>query len=138
IERLMDMNRLITVVAKGIASIRKAIVNYMSQPKEVQAAASAVTVGRTDEEEKIPGSISWFTDHQKEEPDELHRFYKSEILREEDKDDQKSNEEKLTNSRIAENRNTEIDGSYSINHKLSYNKKKTQQLNWSKWKKRNR
>ncbi|HGI1199282.1 TPA: hypothetical protein ACJP7C_001770, partial [Streptococcus pyogenes] len=100
--------------------------------------ASAVTVGRTDEEEKIPGSISWFTDHQKEEPDELHRFYKSEILREEDKDDQKSNEEKLTNSRIAENRNTEIDGSYSINHKLSYNKKKTQQRNWSKWKKRNR
>lgn len=132
------MNRLITVVKQRIGSIRKVIVNYMSQPKEVQAAASAVTVGRTDEDKKIPGSISWFTDHQKEEPDKLHRFYKSGTLREEDKDGQKSNEEKLTNSRIVESRNTEMDGSYSINHKLSYNKKKTQRCNWDKWKKRNR
>ncbi|WP_242250221.1 hypothetical protein [Bacillus cereus group sp. BfR-BA-01324] len=132
------MNRLITVVTKGIGSIRKAIVNYMSQPKEVQAAASAVTVGRTDEEEKIPGSISWFTDHQKEEPEELHQFYKRGTLREKGEYAQKSNEEKLTNSMIAGNRNTEMDGNYSINHKLSYNKKKTQRCNWDKWKKRNR
>ncbi|MDI6677055.1 hypothetical protein QMA02_14510 [Bacillus wiedmannii] len=108
------MNRLITVVTKSIGSIRKAIVNYMSQPKEVQAVASSVTASGTDEDKKIPGSISWFTDHQKEEPDKLHRFYKSGTLKEEDKD-----------------------GSYSINHKLSYKKKKTQQRNWSKWKNRN-
>ncbi|MDA1758351.1 hypothetical protein PDK30_25985 [Bacillus cereus] len=132
------MNRLITVVKQSIGSIRKAIVNCVSQPKEVQVVASAVTVGRTDEDKKPPGSISWFTDHPKEEPDKLHRFYKSGTFREEDKDVQKSNEEKLTNSRIAEIRNTEMDGSYSINHKLSYKKKKTQQRNWSKWKKRNR
>lgn len=132
------MNRLITVVTKGIGSIRKAIVNYMSKPNEVQVAASAVTVGRMDEEKKIPGRISWFTDHQIEESDELQLFYKSSTFREKDEDAKKGNEEKLTNSRITGNRNTEIDGSYSINHKLSYNKKKTQRRNWSKWKRRNR
>jgi len=117
----MGMNRLITVVTKGIGSIRKAIVKYMSTPKEVQAAASAVTVGRTDEEKKIPGRISWFTDHQIEESDKGPINIQTHI------DGVKLFRSFLTAAR-----------KHSINRKLSYNKKKTQRRNWSKWKRRNR
>lgn len=117
------MNRLITVVTKGIGLIRKAIVKYMSTPKEVQAAASAVTVGRTDEEKKIPGRISWFTDHQIEESDKgpINIQTQTHI------DGVKLFRSLLTAAR-----------KHSINRKLSYNKKKTQRRNWSKWKRRNR
>ncbi len=117
----MDMNRLITVVTKGIGSIRKAIVKYMSTPKEVQAAASAVTVSGTDEEKKIPGRISWFTEHQIEESDKGPINIQTHI------DGVKLFRSFLTAAR-----------KHSINRKLSYNKKKTQRRNWSKWKRRNR
>lgn len=116
------MNRIITVVTKGIGSIRKAIVKYMSTPKEVQAATSAVNIGRTDENKKIPGSISWFTDHQKEEPDELQGIHVDSVPLSE-----------YLQLAVGDNK-----WNYSINHKLSYNKKKTQRRNWSKWKRRNR
>ncbi|HIE6656582.1 TPA: hypothetical protein ACXOQZ_004304 [Bacillus anthracis] len=117
------MNRLVAVVTKGIGSIRKAIVNYMSKPNEVQVAASAVTVGGTDEEKKIPGRISWFTDHQIEESDKgpINIQTQAHI------DGVKLFRSFLTSAR-----------KHSINRQLSYNKKKTQRRNWSKWKRRNR
>lgn len=130
----MDMNRLITVVTKSIGSIRKAIVNYMSQPKEVHAAAGTIIVDRTDEEETervIPKDSVHFSDAdkgpvniQKQTTGESIPF--SEYV--------KVVKEAVKNAM----RSIESKSNYSINRKLSYNKKKTQRRNWSKWKRRNR
>lgn len=117
----MDMNRLITVVTKSIGSIRKAIVNYMSQPKEVHAATSTINVDRTDEEETeriIPKDSVHFSDSDKGPINIQVQTHIDGV--------------KLFRAFLVVARKN------SINRKLSYNKKKTQRRNWSKWKRRNR
>lgn len=130
----MDMNRLITVVTKGIGSIRQAIVNYMSQPKEVHAAASTIIVDRTDEEETervIPKDSVHFLDSDKG-PVNIQKQTTGESI--------SFSEYVKVVKEAVENamRSIESKSNYSINRKLSYNKKKTQRRNWSKWKRRNR
>ncbi|MCC2483704.1 hypothetical protein LKM01_17920 [Bacillus pacificus] len=114
------MNRLITVVTKSIGSIRKAIVNYMSQPKEVHAAVSTVIVDRTDEEEIEPVTSKdsvHFSDSDKGPINIQVQTHLDGV--------------KLFREFVAAR-------NHSINRKLFYNKKKTQRRNWSKWKRRKR
>ena len=124
----MDMNKLKAVVARSVSaigSLRQAIVNYVSQPKNnpnggLYTGGSQLPVGEKEIDDVIPKGNKLFNEFEEEAakkreiPEEL---FKVEI-------DQEVRKQKQVSS-----------DKYSINRKLSYSKKKTQQRNWKKWRK---
>ncbi|HGH7177573.1 TPA: hypothetical protein ACJMKJ_005217 [Bacillus wiedmannii] len=136
------MNRIIGIVSRGFSNlgkIRKAIVNIVSQPKDksnggIYTGSSGV-IDSSRTAYITPRARELFDAHEKEVankrkiPEELYRVHAMGELIE---CDQIVNKDKTFRLEIDQNDN------YSINRKLSYNKKKTQRRNWSKWKRGNR
>ncbi|TSI19903.1 hypothetical protein FOT98_08910 [Bacillus sp. HY001] len=130
------MNRIIGVISRGLNNLTKnikAIVNTVSQPKDkanggIYTGTSPVTIGEAGTDHVISKSSKLFSDFEKEVaqkrnvPEELYQNYVKVV------------KEAVENTM----RSIESKGNYSINRQLSINKKKTQQRNWSKWKRRNR
>lgn len=145
------MNILKAVVTKGLSSltkIRKAIVNTVSQPKDKSNGGiytgAPVVIGGSRTDYLTPKARELFDAHEKEEvnkrkiPEELYQVH---VMGEFMECEQIVNRDKRLKLEIDQEDEQEKQASndnYSINRKLSYNKKKTQQRNWSKWKRGNR
>lgn len=145
------MNKIIGIVSKGISSLAKnikAIVNTVSQPKDkpnggIYTGSSSVTVGGAGTDHVIPKSSKFFSDFEKEAaqkreiPDELYKFHVMGTWISSEESDQNESMEGLTNEiETLLKTKQDCNSNFSINRQLSYKKKKTQQRNWSKWKRR--
>lgn len=146
------MNRIIGIVSKGISNLAKnikAIVNNVSQPKDkpnggIYTGTSPVTIGGAGIDHVIPKSSKFFSDFEKEVaqkrkiPEELYQVHVMGEFMECEQIVNKDKPFKLEIDQEDEQEKQASNDNYSINRKLSYNKKKTQRRNWSKWKRGNR
>ncbi|WP_312498174.1 hypothetical protein [Bacillus luti] len=142
------MNRIIGIVSRGISNLAKnikAIVNTVSQPKDkpnggIYTGSSPVTIGGAGIDHVIPKSSKQIANLKKKVakeqkiPEELYQVHVMGAFIESDQIVSKEEPLKLE----IDQENQPSSNNYSINRQLSYTKKKTQQKNWTKWKRGNR